>query len=108
MDFVKSFKLSNELCVSLWNCVSPLSTNQHLSPPDPDIMRPFGIMIITAMLLVPVWGDAGNGHDPEFTPPANEHLVTAAAIVAAAPCVFMSGGGERKRHGRAVHMTSED
>ena len=77
-------------------------------PPDPDIMRPFGIMIITAMLLVPVWGDAGNGHDPEFTPPANDHLVIAAAIVAAAPCVFMSGGGERKRHGRAVHMTSED
>ena len=77
-------------------------------PPDPDIMRPFGIMIITAMLLVPVRGDAGNGHDPEFTPPANKHLVIAAAIVAAAPCVFMSGGGERKRHGRAVHMTSED
>ena len=71
-----------------------LSTNQCLSPPPP---RPFGIMTIAVMLLVPVLGDAGNGHDPEFTPPANEHLVIAAAIVSAAPCFFMGGDGARKK-----------
>jgi len=49
-------------------------------------------MITAAMLLVPVLGDAGNGHDPEFTLPTNGHLVVI-AIVSAAPYFFMGGGG---------------